>query len=89
MTRRARFALRTINLYQRLTVHRPSPCRYVPSCSSYAQEAIELHGAGRGTWLAVRRLARCQPFGGHGFDPVPPRPSSGPATAPGAGARPC
>lgn len=69
----ARQLLAFLDLYQRLTVDRPSPCRYVPSCSAYAREAIETHGSARGTWLAVRRLARCQPFGGHGFDPVPPR----------------
>jgi putative membrane protein insertion efficiency factor len=67
----ARGLLRTINLYQRLTAHRPSPCRYVPTCSAYAREAIEAHGAARGTWLTGRRLARCHPFGGFGFDPVP------------------
>jgi uncharacterized protein len=66
-----RVLLRTINLYQRLTAHRSSPCRYVPSCSEYAREALELHGAARGGWLATRRLARCHPFGGFGFDPVP------------------
>jgi putative membrane protein insertion efficiency factor len=63
---------RTINLYQRLMVHRPSPCRYVPSCSTYALEAVEIHGALRGGWLAVRRVSRCHPWGGHGYDPVPP-----------------
>jgi putative membrane protein insertion efficiency factor len=67
----ARTALRAINLYQRLSAHRPSPCRYIPSCSEYAREAVEVHGAGRGSWLTVRRLARCHPFGGQGFDPVP------------------
>ena len=67
----ARGLLRTINLYQRLSSHRASPCRYVPSCSEYAREAVELHGAGRGAWLSARRLARCHPFGGFGFDPVP------------------
>jgi putative membrane protein insertion efficiency factor len=67
----ARTFLGTLNLYQRLTVHRPSPCRYVPSCSTYAHDAIETHGAARGTWLALRRLSRCHPWGGHGFDPVP------------------
>lgn len=46
-------------------------CRFVPSCSAYAREAIERHGAVRGSWLAVRRLSRCHPFGGSGFDPVP------------------
>jgi putative membrane protein insertion efficiency factor len=71
MSRTARGLLRSINLYQRLMQHRPSPCRYTPSCSEYAREAVELHGAGRGSWLAARRLSRCHPFGGHGFDPVP------------------
>lgn len=48
-------------------------CRYAPSCSDYMAEAVRVHGVGRGVWLGMRRLARCQPFGGHGFDPVPPR----------------
>ena len=78
-SRSARAIKGTINLYQRLTVHRPSPCRYIPSCSTYALEAIETHGAARGGWLAVRRLSRCHPWGGHGFDPVPPaRTETGP-----------
>ena len=68
-----RALLRTINLYQRLSAHRPSPCRYIPSCSEYAREALETHGAARGTWLSARRLSRCHPFGGFGFDPVPKR----------------
>ncbi len=46
-------------------------CRYEPSCSRYAYEAIERHGSARGTWLAARRLIRCRPGGGTGFDPVP------------------
>ena len=66
-----RAMLRTVNLYQRLTSHRASPCRYIPSCSEYAREALETHGAGRGTYLTVRRLSRCHPLGGFGFDPVP------------------
>jgi putative membrane protein insertion efficiency factor len=49
----------------------PAACRYTPTCSSYAIEALEKHGALRGTWLAVRRVARCHPWGGHGWDPVP------------------
>ncbi len=49
----------------------PPACRYLPTCSDYAQEAIQLHGPVRGTWMAGKRLCRCHPWGGHGFDPVP------------------
>ncbi len=46
-------------------------CRYAPSCSEYALEAIQLHGSWKGGKLALKRIARCHPWGGHGFDPVP------------------
>jgi putative membrane protein insertion efficiency factor len=46
-------------------------CRFLPSCSRYAEEAIACHGPLRGGWLAVKRVARCHPFGGRGYDPVP------------------
>ncbi len=49
----------------------PPACRFVPSCSAYAEEALKKHGAARGSWLAARRLLRCHPFGGSGYDPVP------------------
>ena len=59
--------------YQRAAEGRPSPCRFTPSCSEYAREAVETYGAGRGGWLALRRLSRCRPFGKSGYDPVPER----------------
>lgn len=57
--------------YRRLAAGRPSPCRFDPTCSAYALEALEELGALRGGWLTLRRLARCHPWGGHGWDPVP------------------
>jgi uncharacterized protein len=71
----ARVLHRLIRGYQWLFAGRVSPCRFDPSCSTYALGAVERHGFVRGTWLAVRRLARCHPWGGHGWDPVPDRSS--------------
>ena len=48
-------------------------CRFQPTCSQYFLEAVETHGVLRGSWLGLKRLGRCQPWGGEGFDPVPPR----------------
>ena len=49
----------------------PPACRFTPTCSQYAIEAIQKHGALKGLWLALRRLLRCHPWGGSGYDPVP------------------
>ncbi len=51
-------------------------CRYLPTCSDYAAQALTQHGPWRGSALAVGRLCRCHPFGGHGYDPVPPAPAA-------------
>lgn len=60
-----------ISLYQRAAAGRPSPCRFTPSCSTYASEALALHGTLRGGTLAIWRILRCNPWGGQGYDPVP------------------
>ena len=61
-----------IRLYQAVGAGRPSPCRYWPTCSQYALEALEAHGAVRGSWLTARRLVRCHPWAARsGVDPVP------------------
>ena len=52
-------------------------CRFAPSCSAYALEALETHGALRGGWLALRRISSCHPWGGEGYDPVPPKGACG------------
>ena len=54
----------------------PPCCRYFPSCSDYARQAVMVHGPMRGGWLALRRLLRCHPWGGLGYDPVPERADS-------------
>jgi putative membrane protein insertion efficiency factor len=64
-----RFAVR---LYQyTLGTVLPNSCRYQPTCSEYAIRAVTVHGAARGSWLAVKRILRCHPWGNHGYDPVP------------------
>ena len=68
-----RIALSAISLDQ-VTLSRAffrGVCRYLPTCSGYCYEAIERYGVARGTWLGVKRLSRCHPFGSSGYDPVP------------------
>lgn len=68
----ARLLLVPVRVYRYMTAHRSSPCRFIPSCSTYVMEAIEQHGSLRGSWLSARRLLRCHPLNPHfGFDPVP------------------
>jgi putative membrane protein insertion efficiency factor len=64
--------LAAIRFYRRgVSPFTPPSCRFTPSCSAYAEEALEKYGAGKGGWIALRRLFRCHPFGGKGYDPVP------------------
>ena len=64
-------AVAAIRLYQQvLSPYLPGMCRYHPTCSQYALDAISRYGVVRGTWLGMRRIFRCTPVGGHGYDPV-------------------
>ena len=68
-----RFVMGVLSAYKRfVSPLLPPACRFQPTCSEYAREAVELHGVGRGLWLGVLRLARCHPWSRGGFDPVPP-----------------
>ncbi|WP_199440602.1 membrane protein insertion efficiency factor YidD [Umezawaea beigongshangensis] len=70
----ARLLVLPIRVYQRfISPLLPPSCRFYPSCSAYAVEALTVHGALRGSWLTIRRLARCGPWHPGGLDPVPPR----------------
>lgn len=66
-----RIMLRAIDWYQAQREGALSPCRFFPTCSSYAHDAIVHYGPWRGCWMAARRLGRCRPFGPSGYDPVP------------------
>lgn len=71
MTLFARMIAAPVRLYQGLSAWSMPRCRYQPTCSQYALDALHAHGAVRGGWLALRRIGRCHPWGGHGWDPVP------------------
>ena len=67
-----RLLILPIRFYQRfISPLTPPSCRFTPTCSQYAIEALRKHGPFRGLWLAIRRLLRCHPWGGSGYDPVP------------------
>jgi putative membrane protein insertion efficiency factor len=67
-----RLVLGCIALYQRVvSPYMSSSCRYLPTCSHYCHQAIQDHGVLKGSWLTLRRLARCHPLGQRGYDPVP------------------
>jgi putative membrane protein insertion efficiency factor len=69
----ARVVMLPVRGWRVLSRHLPPRCRFHPSCSAYALEALEVHGAARGTWMAVRRVGRCNPWHPGGLDPVPPK----------------
>ncbi len=74
MTPIAYFLRRLVRIYQILiSPALPAHCRFAPSCSEYAMDAISDLGAAQGSWLAIRRVIKCHPWGGHGYDPVPHR----------------
>lgn len=77
-----RFLLALIRVYRAgISPWTPASCRFTPTCSAYAEEAIHRYGSGRGGWLALRRLLRCHPFGTAGYDPVPGAAGGEPAEA--------
>ncbi len=68
----SKLLLKFIRFYRKnLSPARPPCCRFIPTCSEYALQAIEKYGAAKGSWLAFRRLLRCHPFHKGGYDPVP------------------
>ncbi|MEO6283764.1 MAG: membrane protein insertion efficiency factor YidD [Dyadobacter sp.] len=61
-----------VRIYQGvLSPYLPNSCRYTPTCSQYMVQAVQKHGAIKGGWMGLKRIARCHPWGGHGHDPVP------------------
>ncbi len=66
-----KFLLLLIKIYQKISAITPPVCRFYPTCSQYAKEAIQKYGAIKGTWLAIKRIVRCHPLNEGGYDPVP------------------
>lgn len=61
-----------IRFYQAaISPYTPAACRFSPTCSSYSLEALQVHGLFKGSWLAIKRIGKCHPWGGSGYDPVP------------------
>jgi len=77
------FLIRLIHLYRRfLSPLIGQQCRFTPTCSRYAEQAIEIYGPARGSWMALKRIARCQPFCTGGEDPVPGNEDASPRSGP-------
>jgi putative membrane protein insertion efficiency factor len=77
-----RLLLRGIGFYSRaISPALPARCRFYPTCSAYAAEAVAVHGAARGSWLALRRIVKCAPWHPGGVDLVPPKAGTGPTAA--------
>lgn len=74
--RMEKIVLSVLGWYRQYRGLRPDACRFDPTCSAYTVEAVETHGALRGLYLGTRRVLRCHPLGGRGYDPVPPVTSS-------------
>lgn len=67
----ALLVLAVVKVYRTLSAGTRPHCRYLPTCSGYAEEAVRTHGALSGGWMAIKRISRCHPWGGSGYDPVP------------------
>jgi hypothetical protein len=68
----AKILIGAVRLYQlAISSWTPASCRFTPTCSTYAIEAVARHGAAKGAWMALKRIGCCHPWGGHGYDPVP------------------
>ena len=67
----SKLSIKLINLYQKIPGPWHNTCRFTPTCSNYAKEAIERYGFIKGWYLSIKRILRCNPFGGKGYDPVP------------------